>query len=120
MEDIWIEPTGAYDVEVVVTINNSGSPAFTIDGFRSPAPGVAKRFRSYFSYKSRSYGLIGGPPLPSFSLAGRSSKVVVVDYTQACTPSSTGASYLSYNQMPVTYSFLGFRHRVGSPWTPTS
>jgi hypothetical protein len=118
MEDLWIEPTGAYDVEVVVTINNSGSPVVTIDGFGSPAPGVAKRFLSYFSYKSGSYGLEGGPPLPSFSLAGRSSKVVVMDNTQVGTPSSTGASYLSYTQMPVTYSFLGFRHRVGVPHGP--
>jgi hypothetical protein len=68
VEDIWIEPTGAYDVEVVVTISNSGSQAVTIDGFGSPAPGVTKRFLSYFSYKSGSYGLEGGPPLHSSSL----------------------------------------------------
>jgi hypothetical protein len=85
MGDLWIEPTGAYDVEVVVTINNSGSPAFTIDGFRSPAPGVAKRFLRYFSYKSGSYGSERGPPLRSFSPTGRSSKVVVLDCTQVCT-----------------------------------
>jgi hypothetical protein len=47
MVDLWIQPTGAYDVEVVVTINNSGSPAVTIDGFGSPAPGMAKRFLRY-------------------------------------------------------------------------
>jgi hypothetical protein len=88
VEDLWIEPTAVYDVEVVVTINNSGSQAVTIDGLGSPAPRVTKRFLSYFSYKSGSYGSEGGPPLRSFSLAGRSSKVVVVDYTQVCTPSS--------------------------------
>jgi len=119
-EDIWKEPTGAYNVEIVVTINNSGPHAVTIDGFGSPAPGVAKRFLGYTLIESGSYGSAGSKSIPfkSFSFAGHSSKVVVVDYTQPCTPSSAGASITSYTQMPVTYSFLGFRHTVGVPIDP--
>lgn len=117
---IWTEPTAAYNVEVVVTINNSGPQAVTIDGFGSPAPGVAKRFLGYSLIESGSYGSAGSKSIPfkSFSFAGHSSKVVVVDYTQLCTPSSTGDSITSYTQMPVTYSFMGFRHTVGVPIDP--
>ena len=119
-EIIWTEPTGAYNVEVVVTINNSGSRAVTIDGFGSPLPGVAKRFPSYSLTKRGGYGPEGGKIIPfhSFALARHSSRVVIVDYTQLCAPSSTSTSLTSYTQLPVTYSFFGFRHTVGVPMDP--
>lgn len=118
IEVIWTEPTGAYNVEVVATINNSGSHAVTIEGLGAPAPGVPKSHLTAFFHKPGSYGSEGGAPFHPFTLTAHSSKTVVVDYTQICSPSSAGASYLSHTQMPVTYSFLGFRHTVGVPINP--
>ncbi len=115
---IWTEPTGAYNVEVVATINNSGSHAVTIEGLEAPAPGVPKSHLTVFFHKPGSYGSEGGAPFHPFTLAAHSSKTLVVDYTQICSPSSAGASYLSYTQMPVTFSFLGFHHTVGVPIDP--
>lgn len=117
MEDLWIELMGS-------TTLSSWSPATPPARQQSPLtvsgrqPRVAKRSRSYFSYKSGSYGSEGGPPLRSFSLAGRNSKVAVVDYTQVRTPSSTGASYLSYTQMPATYPFWAFATVLEFPMDP--
>ena len=117
-EDIWTEPTGAYNVEVVVTIDNVDSRAVTIEGLGAPAPGVPKSHLTAFFYKSGSYGSEGGTPWHPFTLAAHHSTTVVVDYTQVCSPAGAGASYTSYTQMAVTYSFLGFRHTVGVPMDP--
>jgi hypothetical protein len=98
----------------VVTGNPSGSPAITIDGFGSPAPSGEEISQLLLVQ----VGKLRLRRRPTFALAGRNSKVAVVDYTQVRTPSSTGASYLSYTQMPATYPFWAFATVLEFPMDP--
>jgi hypothetical protein len=117
-EDLWTEPTGAYDVEAGFTLSSVGPWAVTIDAVGSPMPGVARRGLLVFFYSTKNHGVRNGPRFHPFALAGRGHKAIVVEYTKRCTPSSAHGPYASYSEIPVTYSFLGLRHTVGVPIEP--
>jgi hypothetical protein len=117
-EYMWKEPKGTFTVEVIVTINNVHSLPVAIDGFAPFVSGASTGNLHAYFYKSGSLGSQGGTRFHSFTLGGHANRVIVVDYTQHCVPSTQGQSNSPVGYLPVHYRFFGFNHTVNIPIQP--
>jgi hypothetical protein len=117
-EIIWTEPTGTFTVEVQTTISNTGSQSITVDQLHSPVAATQGHDVHVFLNKGGSYGANGGTPFHTFTLGGHASKIVVIEYQQRCVPGSASETPLVITELPLTYSFFGFKHTVMVPVLP--
>ena len=115
----WTEPSGAYRVEVIVTVNNDQRFPVTIDNVLAPAnPSGNTNVRAYFDStkaKQGAYGFKGGPAFTPTTLASKGQLQVVLHWTQQCVPMSAASGETVYTSVPVEYTFEGFHHTVNVP-----
>jgi hypothetical protein len=115
----WTEPSGAFRVEVIVTVNNDQRFPVTVDNVLAPAnPAGNTNVRAYFDStkaKQGAYGFKGGPAFTSTTLASKGQLQVVLHWTQQCVPMSAASGDTVYTSVPVEYTFEGFHHTVNVP-----
>ena len=116
---VWTEPSGTFHVQVIVTLNNVQRFGVTIDKVQAPANAAGNTdVRTYFDSKPNlvgGYGYKGGPLFKTTTLASEGQLQVVVHWDQQCVPASAAESATTYRTVPVTYTFMDFRHTVNVP-----
>jgi hypothetical protein len=115
----WIEPSGAFRVEVIVTVNNDQRFPVTIDKVLAPPnPAGNTDVRAFFdssATKQGAYGFKGGPAFTPTTLASKGQLQVVLHWMQQCVPKSAASGETTYTWVPVEYTFEGFHHTVNVP-----
>jgi hypothetical protein len=118
-DSAWIEPSGAYRVEVLISLNNLQRFGVTIDKVMAPPnPSGNTDVHVYFDSKGNGegvYGYKGGPAFKPTTLASKGELELAVHWTQQCVPASASSNATTYTSLPVEYSFMGFRHTVTVP-----
>jgi hypothetical protein len=116
---VWNEPRGTFHVEVIVTLNNDQRFGVTIDKVLAPANAAGNMdVRAFFDSKTGAagaYGYKGGPAFKATSLASKGQLQLAVHWSQPCVPASAVKGATTYTTLPVTYTFMGFRHTVNVP-----
>lgn len=118
-DSAWLEPSGTFRVEVLVTLNNSQRFAVTIDKVLAPPnPSGTSDVHVYFDSKGKSvgvYGYKGGPAFTPTTLASGGQLELAVHWTQQCVPASAQSGATTYSDLPVEYTFMRFHHTVTVP-----
>jgi hypothetical protein len=116
---IWTEPSGTFQVEVIVTLNNDQRFGVTIDKVLAPPnPSGNSNVRVLFDSKGSAIGFYswkGGPPFRPTTLGSKGELQLVVRWNQQCVPASASHSATTYTTLPVEFTFLGFHHTVTVP-----
>jgi hypothetical protein len=107
-DKVWLEPKGAFTVEIEMTVDNNGP--FPIRVENVGAHDGSSRPKVYFD-RFGAYGLTGATPLHPFIIVGQSTATLAVRYVEQCVPSKTG-TVITVARLPVTFSFLHFEHTV--------
>ncbi|HEY5438967.1 MAG TPA: hypothetical protein VIJ99_08690 [Acidimicrobiales bacterium] len=105
-DQVWLEPKGAFTVEIEMTIDNNGP--FPIRVENVGAHDASSRPKVFFD-RFGEYGLTGATPMHPFIIVGHSTATLAVHYVEQCVPSATG-NVITVAQLPVTFSFLHFEH----------
>jgi hypothetical protein len=120
----WIEPRGTFRVETLISLDNLQRFGVTIDKVMAPPnPSGTSDVHVYFDSKGNGegvYGYKGGPVFTPTTLASRGELELAVHWTQQCVPASAQSSVTTYKDLPVEYTFMGFRHTVTVPIQPFS
>jgi len=115
----WIEPSGSFRVEVLVSLNNFQRFGVTIDKVMAPAnPSGTSNVHVYFDSKGKGegvYGYKGGPAFTPTTLGSGGELELAVHWRQQCVPASAQSAATTYTSLPVEYSFMGFHHTVTVP-----
>jgi hypothetical protein len=116
---IWTEPSGVFHVEAIVTINNDQRFGVTIDKVLAPPnPSGTSDVRTYFDSKGSNIGYYsykGGPAFEPTTLGSKGELQLVVHWNQQCVPASAASATTTYTNLPVEFTFMGFRHTVTVP-----
>jgi len=116
---VWIEPSGTFRVDVIVSLNNVQRFGVTIDKVTAPPnPSGTADVRVFFDSKPKlvgAYGYKGGAAFKPTTLASEGSLQLVVHWNQECVPTSAASGATTYTTLPVEYTFLGFHHTVNVP-----
>jgi len=107
-DKVWLEPKGAFTVEIEMTVDNNGP--FPIRVKNVGAHDASSRPKVFFD-SFGAYGLTGAKPLHPFIIVGQSTATLAVRYVEQCVPSATG-TVITVARLPVTFSFLHFQHTV--------
>ena len=116
---VWTEPSGAFRVEALVTLNNVQRFGVTIDKVLAPANASGNSDVKVFFDSRRdlvgAYGYRGGPAFSPTALASKAQLQLAVDWIQQCVPTSATNAATTYTSVPVVSTFMGFRHTVSVP-----
>jgi hypothetical protein len=120
----WLEPSGSFRVEVLVELNDFQRFGITVDKVMAPPnPSGTSNVHVFFDSKGKGagvYGYKGGPVFKPTTLASGSGFELAVHWTQQCVPASAQSGATTYTDLPVEYTFMGFRHTVTVPIEPIS
>ena len=115
----WIEPSGSFRVDVLISLDNLQRFGVTIDKVMAPPnPSGTSNVHVYFDSKGNGegvYGYKGGPAFKPTTLASKGELELAVHWTQQCVPASAQSAATTYKSLPVEYTFMGFRHTVTVP-----
>jgi hypothetical protein len=110
---VFEEPVSKwFTVKVIASLYNEGPYSIVIDSVGSPSTFLQYDTHVRFDGTEKtqaSEGWRGGPRFHTFTLPSHQDQTLLITYRQLCQGDEAG-SVNGYSQVPVTYSYMFFRH----------